>query len=348
MVDDHAENASSARPRGSRSKSAPTIYDVARLAEVNPSTVSRALSQPGRINIKTEQRVLAAAKELNYRLNPMARALPTGRTNTIGLLLADITNPMFFNAVRGAERAAARRGYILVLVESQESGDREAEAAQRVLPSVDALVLVTSRLSEEGVRALGERKPVVVLNRRVAGVDSIVPDLQGGIEQALDHLADLGHSSIAFMSGPATSWMSGARWEALFSSATARGLSIVEIPTTSPTLEGGAVALPRVRAAGVTAVVAYNDLMAIGLLRAATAEGMAVPEDLSIIGFDDIFGSDFTSPPLTTVRMPLDVVGELAVERALALIDRTATESTPEPELTTELVVRGSTGRARS
>ena len=124
------ESAQPVTPRvGRRGRSAATIYDIAKLAGVNPSTVSRALSKPGRINVKTEERIQAAAKELNYRLNPMARALPTGRTSTLGLLLADITNPMFFHVVRGAEEAASLRGYTLILAESQESADREAAAA---------------------------------------------------------------------------------------------------------------------------------------------------------------------------------------------------------------------------
>ncbi|GAA3914936.1 LacI family DNA-binding transcriptional regulator [Microbacterium invictum] len=336
----------SSHPR--RRKAAPTIYDVARLADVNPSTVSRALSQPGRINVKTEQRILSAAKQLNYRLNPMARALPTGRTSTLALLVADITNPMFFNVVRGAERAAARRGYILVIVESQESGEREAEAAQRVLPSVDALVLVTSRLSAESVRELSERKPIVVLNRHVDAVASIVPDLEPGIDEALAHLRSFGHKSLAFLSGPATSWMSATRWRLLFEKAPEYGMSVVEIPTSSPTVDGGRQAQARVRAAGVSAVIAYNDLMAIGLLREAVGQGIRVPGDLSIVGFDDIFGSDFTSPPLTTVRTPLDVIGRLAVERALDLIDDVDDDNGADgaPPLTTELIVRGSTGPA--
>jgi LacI family transcriptional regulator len=348
VADDIVDGEGSAPPRPRRRTSAPTIYDVARLADVNPSTVSRALSQPGRINIKTEQRILSAAKELNYRLNPMARALPTGRTSTLGLLVADITNPMFFNVVRGAERAAAERGYILVIVESQESGVREAEAAHRVLPSVDALVLVTSRLTQEGVRELGERKPIVVLNRRVEGVTSIVPDLEPGIDAALAHLESLGHTALAYLSGPVSSWMSAARWQRLFEKAPEHGMTIVEIPTSAPTLDGGREALPRVRASGVTAVIAYNDLMAIGLLREAVREGIRIPEDLSIVGFDDIFGSDFTSPPLTTVRTPLDVIGQLAVDRALDLIDQVEFDADAAPPLATELIVRGSTGPARA
>ncbi|WP_150308179.1 LacI family DNA-binding transcriptional regulator [Planctomonas psychrotolerans] len=333
-----------------RAKSAPTIYDIARLAEVNPSTVSRALSQPGRINIKTEQRIRSAAKQLNYRLNPMARALPTGRTSTIGLLVADITNPMFFTAVRGAERAAAERGYTLVLAESQESGAREAEAAHRVLPSVDALILVVTRLSDEAILELADRKPLVVINRMIDGVSSLVPDVDRGIAQALNHLAELRHTAVAFVAGPETSWMSGARARSLRAQAPGRGMTIVEIGPGAPTLDGGRDALDRVLAADVTAVVAYNDLMAIGLMRAATAQGIAVPGQLSILGFDDIFGSDFTSPPLTTIRIPLGLAGDLAVRRALDMIDADAADteySTPdEPPILTELVIRGSVGPA--
>jgi LacI family transcriptional regulator len=327
-----------AAPR--RGRSAATIYDVAKLAGVAPSTVSRALSKPGRINVKTEQRIQAAAKELNYRLNPMARALPTGQSSTLGLLLADITNPMFFAAVRGAEQAASLRGYTMILAESQESADREAQAADRIAPSTDGLILVASRLSDEQITALAATMPVVVVNREVSGVAGIVPDLEPGIDAALEHLASLGHTAIAYVSGPANSWMSGARWEFLLGRAPRRGMTIVEIGPCAPTLEGGRDALARVLASGVTAVIAYNDLIAIGLMRAAQESGHDVPGRLSIVGFDDIFGSDFTSPPLTTIRTPLGPMGERAVRRLLG--DAAAPES--PSDLPTEFVLRGSTG----
>jgi len=328
---------------------APTIYDIAELAGVNPSTVSRALSKPGRISAKTEKLIQDAAKTLNYRVNPMARALPTGRTSTLGLIIADITNPMFFEVVRGAERAAALGGYTLILVESQESGEREAEAAERVAPSVDGMILVTTRLADEQIRELSDLRPLVVINRRVDGVDAIVPELEPGIEQALDHLGGLGHRSVAFLSGPGNSWMSAARWDELLERAVERGMSIVEIGPGVPTLEGGRDAISRVVASGVSAVIAYNDLMAIGLLRAAQERGLSVPGRLSIVGFDDIFGSDFTSPPLTTIRTPLGLIGELAVRRALESIgDEIPVGAGVTSTLATELVVRGSTGQIQA
>ena len=332
-----------------RGRPAATIYDIAKLAGVNPSTVSRALSKPGRINVKTEERIQAAAKELNYRANPMARALPTGRSSTLGLLLADITNPMYFNVVRGAELAASSRGYSLILAESQESADREAAAAERLSPSVDGLVLVTSRLVDEQIAELAHQQPLVVINREVQGVPGIVPDIIPGIEQALAHLGELGHAAIGFISGPDNSWMNRARWAALLARAPECGMTIVEIGPGAPTLDGGAAALARVVASGVTAVLAYNDLMAIGLMRRAQETGLAVPGDLSIIGFDDIFGSDFTSPQLSTVRTPLGPIGERAVRLILDLIDEDAggpPHQQVDLPLATELVVRGSTGPA--
>ncbi|WP_022902051.1 LacI family DNA-binding transcriptional regulator [Humibacter albus] len=340
---DAVPGAATARPHGARP--APTIYDIAQVAGVNPSTVSRALSKPGRLNAKTEKRIQDAAKQLGYRANPMARALPTGRTHTLGLILADITNPVFFDVVRGAERAAANAGYTLLVAESQESGEREAAATERVAPSVDGIVLGATRLGDDQIRALAETKPVVVINRAVSGVDDIVPDLATGIDEALDHLAELGHTALAYLSGPSQSWMSRARWQLLIERAAARGMTIVEIGPSSPTIEGGREVFARVATSGVTAVLAYNDLMAIGVLRAAREQKVDVPRSLSVVGFDDIFGSDFTSPALTTVRSPLDLVGEFAVQRVLDRVEaREGTAGEGGATLSTTLVVRDSTG----
>ena len=322
----------------------PTIYDVARVTGVNPSTVSRALNKPGRVNKKTEQMIREAAAELDYRLNPMARALFTGRTSTLGLVLPDITNPVFFTLVRGAEVVTSAEEYTLILAESQESGDLEAKTVERLLPSVDGLVLVSTRLEDAYIRHLADTKPLVVVNREVPGVESIVPDVVPGIRSALDHLAGMGHRALAFLAGPSTSWMSRLRWEALLNEAVARGMSIVEIGPADPTLQGGGDSLRRVVASGVTAVVAHNDLMAIGLLHACREAGIDVPHAISIVGFDDIFGSDFTSPPMTTIRTPLNLVGEEAVKRLVGAINSVC--QVAEAPLKTEFVIRGSTGEA--
>lgn len=322
-------------------KAAPTIYDIARVAGVSPSTVSRALNKPGRINATTEARIRATASSLGYRTNPMARALLTGRTGTIGLVLSDITNPVYFGLVRGVERVASSHDYTLVLTESQESAEIELESSERLIPSVDGLILVGSRLADASIVALSEAKPVVVINRVVDGVPDLVPDIAPGLCAALDHLASLGHRSIAYMAGPHASWMSRHRWNIILDEAPRRGMNVVEIGPGVPTVGGGGDMMRRVVASGVTGVIAYNDLMAIGLLGACRHAGIAVPESLSIIGFDDIFGSDFTTPALTTIRTPLGAVGAEAARR---LISRgSGAEADARPALVTEFVLRSST-----
>ena len=329
--------------RISRRGAGATIYDIAELAKVNPSTVSRALSKPGRISQKTEARVRAAAERLDFRFNTAARALPTGRHHMLAVVVSDITNPMVFGVLRGAEQAAAASGYALVIAESQESGLAEAEAIQRLIPSVDGLVLATTRLSDLRIRDIASRRPVVLINRAVDDVPGILPDVSKGVDELMDHLLGAGHRNIAYLSGPTSSWISHRRWERVVERAVNADVAAVEIGPNSPTIEGGAETLARVKAARSTAVIAFNDLMAIGLMRAAAANGVAVPEQLSVAGFDNIFGSELIVPALTTVRSDLEKAGERSVEQLLAALG-VIEESTPLDELLdTSLIVRAST-----
>ncbi|MFM7014336.1 MAG: LacI family DNA-binding transcriptional regulator [Actinomycetota bacterium] len=337
------------KPKSSRLRAfnSPTIYDIAELAGVNPSTVSRALNRPGRINAATEAKIRAAAESLNYRVNPMARSLPTGRTNMLAVIVADITNPMFFDAVRGAEESASKSGYTTVIAESQESSRNEAVALEKILPSVDGVVLATTRLSDAEIASIAKNKPVVLMNRKVEGVSDVVPEILPGVEQALTHLKDLGHSHVAFVAGPQNAWMSTQRWNLILDTALTLGMKVIEIGPNEPTFPAGKEALRLVLASGVTAVIAYNDLVAIGIMKAAQDQGMSVPEDLSIIGFDDIFGSELTTPSLTTIKSPLLESGSIAVEKLIALLDGSEVEAETVP-LRTELVARQSTAKRRS
>ena len=347
-ISDHDREAG-ARAAGQR-RSAPTIYDIARLAGVNPSTVSRALSKPGRINVETEKRVKAAAEELGYRVNPMARALPTGRTQTLGMIVADITNPVIFDTVRGAERTAAAHDYTLVLAESVESAENELRAAERLLPIVDGIILGTSRLRDEEIVGLAERKPVVVINRSVDGVASVIADIEQGIVEAVRHVASLGHRSVVYVAGPARSWMSQRRWECLRDSCESLRIAVQRVEGGTPTVDGGRRAAVAVRESGATVAFAYNDLMAIGLMQELQLAGIAVPGELSIVGFDNIFGSDFTTPTLTTVGSPLGELGARASTLIIeAVVNGAAVEAAEETGApATALVVRGSTGAVRS
>ncbi len=329
-----------------RRGAAATIYDVAELAGVSPSTVSRALSTPGRISRSTEAKIRAAADVLDFRVNPMARALHTGRTRTLAVVVADITNPVVFGIIRGAEREASSHDHTMVVAESQESGTTEAAAVQRILPSVDGIVLATTRLSDERIRAIASRKPAALINREVDGVPGIVPDIEAGVTDLVAHLHGLGHRSIVYLSGPADSWMNDRRRVHLLAASGRSGMAVAEIGPNAPTIDGGRAVLRRVLAARPTAVVAYNDLMAIGLMQAAAAEGVDVPAQLSVAGFDDIFGAELIVPALTTVRAPLEEAGGYAVKSLVARLNDT-TVAMDEP-LRTEFVARRSTARSPS
>lgn len=322
--------------------SAPTIYDVATLAGVSASTVSRALNQPGRINGKTAIRVQQAADQLGYRLNPMARALQTGLTGNLALVVSDLTNPVYFDLVRGAEHVTAEARSILLFADSQENRDVEAEVTERLMRVADGLILVGSRLLDEEIVALSRIKPVVVLNRVVEGLPAVTVDTVASGRAVIRHLYDLGHRRIAYVAGPAASWMNTRRAEALLGSAQELGITVRSISTERPTVEGGRDAVNELLQADVTAVVAYNDLLAFGIIHGMRTAGVSVPEDLSVVGFDDIFGADLLTPSLTTVRSPLASIGGTAVQLLQRLIAGEVDISADQ--LSTELIVRGSTG----
>jgi len=334
-----------AHPNTPRVHGAVTIYDIARVTGLSPSTVSRGLSKPGRLNATTQERIRQAAADLGYRTNPMARALNTGKTGTVALILPNITNPVFFDLIRGVEKGTAEAGFTLVLAETRGRAERETETTERLLPTVDGFILVASRMDEGQVRELAARKPVVMANRPVPGVPGISTDYTTGTAAALQLLADQGHESIAFLSAEDTPWISRARWENILTNAPSRGMKVVEIAASSATIEAAGASLPRVLASGVTAVHTFNDLMAIGLLQACRSAGVVVPDELSIIGFDDIFGATFTSPPLTTIRAPLGTLGYAAVRHLLSLQDPNEEHEQLRSSLPTELVVRDSVAR---
>ncbi|MCC3763421.1 LacI family transcriptional regulator [Glycomyces sp. TRM65418] len=323
-----------------RRKPPATIYDIARMTGVSPSTVSRALNKPGRLSEKTEQRIRKAAEELGYRINPMARALPTGKTGTLALLVSDITNPVYFDLVRGAERVASETGSTLVFADSQESPELERATAERLQTSVDGLLLVGSRLEDGAIEELSFMKPLVIVNRLVTGIPAVIPDVLPGMTAALERLRDAGHRRVAYLAGPEASWMNRLRRQTLFDLAEAWGLSAVELKTAAPTREGGAAAYRHVMDADVTAVMAYNDLVALGLLRECRDHGVDVPGRLSIVGFDDIFGADLPTPALSTIRSPFATIGEMAIRRLLVEIDGGPAQE--EPVLPTEFVSRES------
>ena len=316
-----------------------TLHDVARRAGVAVSTVSRALSTPERVNVRTREHVQAVAAELGYRPNRLAQALHTGRTHMLAVLIPDITNPHNFGLVRGAEAQARAAGSTLVIGDTQGGPELEAAHLDRLASSVDGFVLAASRLPDDELRALAGRSPVVLFNRRVEGLASLVTDSADGSRQIVDHMVALGHRSLAYLAGPPVAWSDAQRWRALSEAAEAAGIRIVRCGPFAPTLDGGPAAADVGLATGATALVAFNDLLAIGALRRLAERGIEVPRQVSVVGYDDIFGADFCSPPLTTVAGPVDDAGRMLVDVLLAGRD-------PAPEITlpTQLRIRGSTG----
>lgn len=328
-------------PQSATQRAGATIYDVARTAGVSPSTVSRALGKQGRINARTVERIRHAADSLGYRVNAAARALPTGKTSTVALVVSDAANPVFFSLVRGAEKRAALSGYTLVFAESRESSTVEFATVEALQPSVDGILLLASRMSDTEITDLSIQKPVVVANREVAGIPSLTPDVEAGLSEAIAHLAKLGHESVAYLTTAIPSWMSLRRWQVVQSETKRSGLTARAIRVLSPTEEQGANALDLINETDATAVLAYNDLLALGLLRACREAGVSVPGELSIVGFDDVFGADLTTPGLTTIRTPLAELGEASMSALLDEIDQRS--QLARSPVQTRLIVRGST-----
>ena len=322
----------------------PTIYDVARLAGVAASTVSRAFARPGRVNADTAARIFAAARELGYRSTSLPGLAGTS-SRTIALVVTDITNPFYAEIIRGTHEAAAELGYSVRLSHTQEDAHIEREWIERELATVDGVVLASSRMSDSAIRTLAKQRPVVVLNRRLPEVPSLLIDNARGMRRAMEHLGELGHTSVTYLAGPEASWTDGVRWLALREAAHELEMKVRRAgPTPSPTIDSGFARVREIMAQPTTAVIAYNDVLAIGVVKGLHRLGLAVPQDVSVVGVDNILLAQVVEPELTTVASPLRTQGQTAVRNLVAMIGGAV--PTGEPlVMPVKLVVRGSTGQ---
>ncbi|WP_116950945.1 LacI family DNA-binding transcriptional regulator [Jiangella endophytica] len=323
----------------------PTIYDVAAAAGVATSTVSRAFSSPNRVNARTREHIFAVAADLGYRPNPHARALLSGRHHTVAMVVSDITNPHYFELIRGAELRAKASEYTLVLVNAEESPRVEYDQIQRLVPSVDGFVLGASRLPDENLVQIAGQRPVVLMSRELPGLPSVVLEHTQGCHQIVEHLASLGHRHLIYLAGPRNSWMAATRWSALRTAAEELGLRAERIGPFTPKASHGAAAADSAIRAGATAIVAHNDLLAIGVMRRLKQRSVQVPQEVSVVGFDNIFAADLCTPGLTTLGGAHADVGRVAIEILLqATGPQQPTGTSPQVALPTELVMRESTG----
>jgi len=324
---------------------APTIRDVASAAGVAESTVSRAMTNPGRVHHVTRERILRIAAELKYVPSAQARAMSVGRTSSVGLMIADITNPFYFGIIRGTQSQLKGAGLTQLLVDTEESRAIEASTLSRLRNSVDGVVLASSRLTNDELAAAARQMPLVAINRQVNGVASVIIDSATGVSQALEHLVSLGHQRIAFISGPDASWSNQIRWSAATSTAERLGVKLGRVGPFVPQIASGGAAADAVVNDGATACIAFNDLLAIGAMHRFAERGMNVPKDMSIVGCDDIFGADFCNPPLTTITANSEAAGRAAIS---LLLEEIAQPKSPVSYTTipTHLTIRASTGRA--
>ena len=338
-----------------------TIGDVARRAGVSTATVSRVLAGLGGARADTRTRVLDAARELGYRPSGVARSLKLRTTQTLGLIVTDIENPFFPQLVRAVEDAARDHGFALLLCNATDDPDREASYLDLLVDRrVDGVVIAVSGLGARHGEWLAEPPlPVVLVNTVAPGMPhpSIASDNADGGRQAAAHLLDLGHRRLGVLTAGPRNADAPARVAGVRRALRDQGLDPADVPVVvgEPDVGGGEAALGRLlaEAPGTTGVLAYNDLMAIGAMRAIRASGRTVPGDLSVVGFDDVAIAAYTDPPLTTIAQPIRDLGRWAVERLIERLSDGAgsgngrarvSPAASATVLPVRLVARGSSG----
>jgi LacI family transcriptional regulator len=332
-----------------------TLRDVAAAAGVHPATVSRALNPQTRslVNDETAQRVVDTAAELGYRPNPIARGLKTSRSYTVGVVVPDLRNPLFPPIARGIEERLEPAGYTSLLANTDNDPEREQLSFDALRArQVDGYITATARREDPLLQELAANgRPLVLVNRMTDddALPSVVPDDRDGMRQAVEHVHALGHRRIAHLAGPFSLSTGVHRYEGFVEGMASVGLELDRglILTASRYAEDEGARLCRELLDGgrrFTAVLAGNDLMALGCIDALREAGIDCPRDVSVVGFNDMDFSDRFSPPLTTVRVPHH---QLGIEAAGLLLERLADPAAPPRHvvLPVAIVPRGSTAR---
>ena len=331
-----------------------TIAEVAKLAGVHESTVSRALNPETEfiVNSKTVKKVKAAAESLNYVPNIMARGLRTRLSMTVGVVIPDLTNPIFPEIIRGIEKHLAPLGYTTLLTDADSSASLESSVVTSLTQrQVDGFIIATGVEDPEIVKYLdGSGLPVVLVNRGAQGkkYPLVTGNDEEGIRAAIAHLAELGHKSIVHIAGPMSHTTARGRAKALRTAAGSHSMELKVYEAKSLTVnEGERIADKAIEEArgSFTAIQASTDLLALGALRSLRKSGLRCPEDVSVVGFNDMPFADEFSPGLTTVRVPLEEIGRESARQLMRSIE----EKTLAPivvSLPVSLVIRASTGPA--
>jgi LacI family transcriptional regulator len=323
-----------------------TVRDVAKAADVSASTVSRALSDSDLVAPETRRYIRGIADRLGYATRAAAPEAPT-RGRQVAIVVPDIDHPSYSSLIKGASQQALRERYTVTVADSD--GDPAVERANALTLSSVAtgLILSSSRIRDEEIRELAADLPVVLVNRSVEGVPSVFYDSTVPIRRALEHLYAFGHRQIAYAGGPEHSRADQDRWRAITTVApTLPGLEVTRIGHFEPDLGEGRSAGDLLIATRATAVLSYNDFIAVQIIARLRMRGLSVPEDMSVVGIDDSLTASVSQPALTTVKTPLREIGRTAVNLVL---DQVAPLPSPRPPITMPiaLVVRDSTAAPR-
>ena len=324
------------------------IKEVARVAKVSTATVSRTINGSNKVSEQTALRVQQAIEKLRYYHDTNARALGSGRSNLYGLIISDITNPFFPELVKSFEEVALRHGKEVLVANTNYDPVRAEHCARRMLQrKVDGVAIMTSEVHSKLLEDFHhERIPLIFLDTAGSqkNVSRLVIDYPSGIEAAVEHLHSIGHTSIGFIAGPASYHSALIRQKTFEKSMRQRHLALPSrfLQKGDHTIAGGyaAMLLMLAHPTAPGAVIASNDLTAIGALRAIREKGLRVPEDISLIGFDDITVSSYIQPPLTSVRIPRNEIAETAFH---ALVEMRNKHNVDVHPIRTELIIRKST-----
>jgi LacI family transcriptional regulator len=335
-------------------KAVVTIRDIARDAGVSPSTVSRALAGSTTVDAALRAAVEASVKRLNYRPNPAAQGLVRGRSKTIGVLTQNMTSLFYAEMVVGIEQRLFRTGYFPLFASGNwnlPNFPDEQEALDVLLDRrVDALLVLGGQLPDERLREVAEKIPVIAIGRRIAGLEQrcLMVDNYQGAYQAVEYMIRSGHTRIAHIAGIMSQPDAVARFAGYRQALADAGIEHNEHLIVEGTFQeqGGIAAVEMLLARGVafSAIFAANDPMAYGARLALFRRGLRVPQDISLIGFDDQLSSVYTIPPLTTVRQPAFDMGVTAADNILKLL---AGQQIELPLISSELVIRESTQALR-
>jgi len=343
-------------PASGHSRPVMKIQEVARTAGVSTATVSRTINNPSLVDPKTAKRVWKAIEKLRYYPNTQARALVSGRSRILGLIVSDITNPFFPELIKGFEDVAIQNGYEILISSTNYESGRMALCVRRMLErKVEGVAIMTSEMEKNLLDQFARRNvPMVFLDVGTpgGGVSKIVVDYAMGVNEAMDHLWSLGHRRIGFISGPWELKSARIRRTAFLRSLSAYGIDEDKrlVEEGDHTVDGGLIAMTRMLASkcSPTALLASNDLTAIGAMRAVRRAGLSVPRDISIVGFDDIRLAEFTEPPLTTVRLSRKELADHAFHALVGVGEGPDRRRTSEHFVETHLVIRETTCPVRS